>query len=235
VSFGQALDARWQLIVEGDNCELQHNGVVFAQSSDFALTGQHNLLNVLAAFALIADLDIPNLPKFGAAPERFVAAASGFTGLEHRAEFVRELRGVRYVNDSKATNVGACVAALSGFTPSTPNNSQSNSEDGAQKKVVLLAGGQGKAADFAPLGAAAERCVKAAILFGEDAQLIEQALAGHTDIHHCTDFSDAVATAQRVAVAGDTVLLAPACASFDMFVSFTDRGDRFRDLVEALS
>ena len=227
VSFGLAPDARWQLAVRGDNCELRHKGVVFAQSSDFALTGQHNLLNLLAAFALIADLDLPGLPSFEEAPEHYVAAAKDFTGLEHRAEFVRELRGVRYVNDSKATNVGACVAALSGFTESSQNN--------PNKRVVLLAGGQGKAADFAPLGLAAERCVKAAILFGEDAQLLEEALAAHTATHRCADFPEAVETAQRLASAGDTVLLAPACASFDMFVSFTDRGNRFRDLVGALS
>jgi len=221
-SFGKTADAKWQLEIATDSSELKYDGRVFARSNDFALTGQHNLLNLLAAFALVAELEIPGLPLFEEAPEQYVAAASGFAGLEHRAEFVRELRGVRYVNDSKATNVGACVAALSGFVdPSGPT-------------VVLLAGGQGKAADFGPLGPAAAECVKRAILFGEDAQLLERALAGHTQTQRCSDFAEAVAAAQQIAAPGDTVLLAPACASFDMFSSFTARGEQFCELVEAL-
>ncbi len=223
VTFGKASDAQWRLEIQGDNGVLRHKGVAFAQSSDFALTGQHNLLNLLAAFALVAELGLPGLPSFENGPEPYVAAAKSFTGLAHRAEFIRELRGVRYINDSKATNVGACVAALSGFA------------DAPQQKVVLLAGGQGKGADFASLGSIAARCVKTAVLFGEDAQLLEEALADHTVTLRCGDFAEAVAAAQRVALDGDTVLLAPACASFDMFASFADRGERFRDLVEALS
>jgi len=222
-SFGIAENAQWRLETRPDSCVLMHNGSVFAEASDFALTGQHNLLNLLAAFALVSELGLPDVPSFDADPQHYVNAARGFTGLEHRAEFIRELRGVRFINDSKATNVGACVAALSGFA------------DSSQAKVVLLAGGQGKAADFAPLGLAAEGCVKTAILFGEDAELLDRALSGHTVTRRCADFADAVSTAAQVAQTGDTVLLAPACASFDMFKSFAERGERFRELVEALS
>jgi len=222
VTFGKSASALWQLEVQSGRWLLKHKGQVFAESGDFALSGQHNLLNLLAAFALVAELDLPDVPAFDKAPERYVTAARDFTGLEHRAEFVRELHGVRYVNDSKATNVGACVAALAGFAL------------GSVRSVVLLAGGQGKSADFAPLGPATASCVKTAILFGEDAGLLEQVLAPHTETRRFADFSAAVTAAQQAAVAGDTVLLAPACASFDMFASFAARGEQFRDLVGAL-
>ena len=233
-TFGLSTSADWRLVpmrdagqASGQNrASLQFEGVPFASEDDFGLSGQHNLLNLLAAFALASALELPDLPAFADAPERYVAAAAGFTGLAHRAEFVRELRGVRYINDSKATNVGACVAALAGFE---------NADGNAAPRVVLLAGGQGKGADFSTLSAAAKRSVKIAILYGEDAQLLERALADHTSIERCSSFEAAVTAASRAAEAGDTVLLAPACASFDMFASFTARGERFCELVGALA
>ena len=226
--FGEQAQARWRLrSVEKLICE--RDGLKFADADDFALKGQHNLLNILAAFALIeaveAELVPAGLPTFTASPARYVAAAADFTGLDHRAEFVRELRGVRYVNDSKATNVGASVAALSGYS----------SAQCSGRRVVLLAGGQGKGADFTPLGPAAARSVKAALLFGEDAQQLEVALASYTSVKIITSFEEALSAASVLAAPGDTVLLAPACASFDMFKSFAARGERFRELVEALS
>ena len=221
-TFGLSENAQWRLSTRGDQQLFTRNGVEFARASDFQLHGQHNLLNLLAAFAIVADLEIDGIPSFDASPELYVAAAATFSGLAHRAEFVRELAGVRYINDSKATNVGACSAALAGY------------QNLGEPTVVLLAGGQGKGADFAPLRDVAS-CVKLAILFGEDAPLLEQALAGHTNILNVGSFEKAVAAARDSAVAGDTVLLAPACASFDMFSSFTERGQRFCELVEALS
>ncbi len=229
-SFGLHEDANWRLLQRDNRYLLEHNGSAFADAMDFALTGQHNLLNILAALALAAALDLPGLPDFSTSQARYVRAAAGFTGLEHRAEFVRELRGVRYINDSKATNVGACVAALAGFDAGGMPGQGEN-----RRRVVLLAGGQGKGADFSPLGPVAARCVKVALLFGEDAQKIQDALLPHTTVERCGSFEAAVAAAARLAVEGDTVLLAPACASFDLFANFAARGQRFRELVEALA
>ncbi len=227
VSFGKAATAQWAL---GDNSKLLYQGKCFAEAGDFAITGQHNLLNALAALALVvsAAAVLPALPAFAGNEPRYVAAASGFTGLEHRAEFIRELAGVRYVNDSKATNVGACAAALAGFPV------RCSGQDHAPG-VILLAGGQGKGADFAPLGSAAAGRVKAALVFGEDASLLATALREHTTVEASPTLEAAVERARNIARAGDTVLLAPACASFDMFSSFMARGDRFRELVEAFA
>ncbi len=230
-SFGSDGSADWRLGVGG---ELQFQSVTFAHAKDFSLTGRHNMLNVLAAIALIAPAEthgaknLPGLPPFIGNESRYVNAAASFAGLSHRAEFVREFAGVRYVNDSKATNVGATVAALEGFP-------RSCSAQGEVPSVVLLAGGVGKGADFAPLGRAAAGRVKTAMLFGEDAALLKQALAGHVPVELCLDFAGAVERARQVAAAGDTVLLAPACASFDMFANFVERGDRFKELVEAFA
>jgi UDP-N-acetylmuramoylalanine--D-glutamate ligase len=237
VSFGKTTSSDWTLV---DNGELQFRGVAFAVASDFAIIGQHNLLNLLAAFALIACLSpaagaapgspglLSTVPPFNGNEARYVAAAASFTGLAHRAELVRELAGVRFVNDSKATNVGSCVAALEGFPTACPNKGQ-------RPKVLLLAGGQGKGADFTPLGQAAAGRVKMAFVFGEDAEQLAAALIEHTTVECSATLEEAFERARVVASSGDTVLLAPACASFDMFTSFVARGNRFRELVEALS
>lgn len=220
--------ADWGLLQNSASVELVHAGKVFASAQNFALAGQHNMLNVLASFALVAELGLPGQPQFVGNEARYVAAAASFAGLAHRAEFVRELDGVRYINDSKATNVGASIAALAGYAEAQPGCAST-------PRVVLLAGGQGKGADFSPLSKVAASCVKHALVFGEDAALIASALSGATAVTHCDDFTAAVSAARRLAVSGDTVLLAPACASFDMFSSFTARGERFCELVEAFA
>jgi len=230
-SFGSGHSADWGLSASG---ELQFQGATFASVEEFSLTGRHNMLNVLAAIALIAPTssriakNLSGLPPFVANERRYVSAAASFKGLPHRAEFVREVAGVRYVNDSKATNVGASVAALAGFPKSC-------SARGDSPGVVLLAGGVGKDADFTPLGRAAAGRVKTALLFGEDAAGLERALSGQVPVELCAGFAVAVERARALATAGDTVLLAPACASFDMFANFMERGDRFRELVEAFA
>lgn len=230
-SFGVSDVADWRL---GPDAQLQFQGATFASAEQFSLTGQHNMLNVLAAMALIAPVEqrsaaaVTGLPIFRGNEERYVAAAAEFSGLPHRAEFVREYADVRYVNDSKATNVGACVAALAGFPRACASKGQT-------PVVVLLVGGQGKEADFAPLGRAAAGCVKTAIAFGEDASALVQALDGQVLVESSLSFEAAVERARQVADAGDTVLLAPACASFDMFENFMARGDRFKELVGAFA
>ena len=175
-----------------------------------SLPGSHNQANALAALALIASLGIE--------PKSVCDALSSFEGLPHRCQRVRELAGVRYVNDSKATNPAATAAALVGLGES----------------LILIAGGQSKGADLAPLAAAAAGRVKQALLFGEDRDRLAAALDRVCPLEAVGDLDEAVAAAGRLAESGDTVLLSPACASYDMFDSYIARGKRFVELVEAL-
>ena len=175
------------------------------------LPGLHNVANALAAFALGDALGL----DAGA----MAAALGAYTGLPHRCETVAEHRGVRWINDSKGTNVGATVAAIEGL--------------GGRGPLVLIAGGLGKGADFSPLLAPAKRHVRGAVLIGHDAERLGAVLGRGTEVRHAPDLAAAVDTAARIARAGDSVLLSPACASFDMFESFEARGDAFRRLVLA--
>jgi len=144
---------------------------------------------------------------------------ASFTGLPHRMQLVLERNGVRWVNDSKGTNVDACAKAVEGIA----------------SPVVLLAGGLGKGADFTVLREPASRFIKALVLFGEDADKLQQALGDIVDCHRVQDMKEAVAKAGSLAGDGDVVLLSPACASFDMFNSFEHRGDVFIDEVRRLA
>ena len=176
-----------------------------------ALLGRHNLANALAALAVGEAAGLPR--------PAMVQALEHFTGLPHRAQRVAEAGGVTWVNDSKATNVGATAAALAGV---------------AAGRVVLIAGGQGKGQDFSPLRRAAGDRLRALVLMGEDAPLLERALAGLAPVHHAGDMDEAVRLAAAAAEPGDTVLLSPACASFDQFRSFEERGERFVDAVRRM-
>lgn len=167
------------------------------------LRGRHNYANALAALAMAEAL--------GLEPGGLLDALAAFPGLPHRAEWVAGQGGVNWINDSKATNVGAAVAAIIGM-------------DGP---VVLIAGGDGKGADFRPLAAAARGRVRAAVLLGRDAAGIERSLAGVCPTTRVAGIEEAVAEAARLAVAGDTVLLSPACASTDMYRDYAERGRRF--------
>ena len=171
---------------------------------DIGLMGAHNQANVLAAMALCAAAGIDH----GA----MVAAVGEFRGLPHRVEEVAQRAGVRWVNDSKGTNVGATVAALAGLAES----------------VVLIAGGVGKGQDFGPLRDAVARRCRAVILLGEDAPAIEEAIAGAVPVRRAVDMAQAVNLAARLARGGDVVLLSPACASFDMFQDYAQRGEAFK-------
>lgn len=175
------------------------------------LVGRHNQANALASLAAcqLLGLDL----------SRCVQVLVDFAGLPHRMQFVRDIDGVRYINDSKATNVGAAIASVQSI----------------DNGVVLLAGGQGKGGDFATLAAAVAGRLKALIAFGEDADDIARAFAGEATTRRVTTLAEAVDSAREVAVAGDTVLLAPACASFDQFDNFGSRGDAFVSLVEGLA
>jgi UDP-N-acetylmuramoylalanine--D-glutamate ligase len=173
-----------------------------------AIEGRHNWSNALATLAL--------LQAVGIEPEVAVEHLAGFKGLPHRCQLVAEHNGIRWVNDSKATNVGAAQAAIESFR--TP--------------IVLIAGGDGKGADFSVLRDTLAQHVKAVMLLGRDASLLEQTWSDVTRCVRVADMQAAVTQAADIALAGDTVLLAPACASLDMYSSYAARGDDFANRVQ---
>lgn len=170
---------------------------------DIPLTGLHNVQNVLAAFALVDFLEIPTPQK--------VDAVKGFTGLPHRMQTVLVTDDITWVNDSKATNIGATSTALKNI----------------ENDVIWIAGGQGKGADFNQLKSVISEKIQLLILFGEDADQIEAALDGMLEIVRVKTMQQAVNTAGERADGTSIVLFSPACASFDMYASFEQRGDDF--------
>ena len=179
--------------------------------AELHIVGAHNQMNALAAMALCDAVQVPRGAQ--------LAVLRRFTGLPHRCQFVREYQGVRWINDSKATNVGSTLAAVAGLAESV------------QGKLILIAGGQGKGQDFAPLQALLGHGIDVMLCFGQDAELL-CALGPQTE--RVADLAAAVARADELTQAGDWILLAPACASLDMFKNFEERGHCFATLVEAL-
>ncbi len=177
---------------------------------EMRLAGTHNAMNALAALALGEAVGLPRAAMLQAVRE--------FAGLPHRTQWVRLCRGVNWYNDSKGTNVGATVAALKGLP----------------RQTVLIAGGQGKGADFTPLAEAVRSGTRALVLLGEDAEKIATVVAGIVPCHYADDMQSAVALAAELALPGDNVLLSPACASFDMFKHYVHRGEVFADCVGGL-
>ena len=177
-----------------------------------ALRGAHNVQNAMAATLLALQV--------GVSAADVQAGLDTFPGLPHRLESIRVLEGVEWVNDSKATNVDAAVVALKAF----PEGS----------RLFLLAGGKGKGAPYGALREAAGGKVAAVLTLGQDGPLIEQEFSTEYTVHACETLERAVARARELARPGDVVLLSPACASFDQFKNFEDRGDTFRRLVQAL-
>lgn len=186
---------------------------VLLQRDQMKLRGLHNVENVLAALA--AGL------ACGAAPDSMRETLKSFEPVEHRLEFVSELNGVKFYNDSKATSVDATVKALEAFAD----------EPG---KIVLILGGRGKKAPYLPLAPLIRNKARMLVLIGEDAQTIAGELGEFAPIEFATDMKDAVRISFQAAEPGDTVLLAPACASFDMFDSFEHRGSVFKKEVSSL-
>jgi UDP-N-acetylmuramoylalanine--D-glutamate ligase len=176
-------------------------------AADLQIPGRHNLANALAALAMGHALGL----RLSAMRE----ALRGFTGLPHRTQLVGERGGVRYYDDSKGTNVGATAAALEGFA------------DGSGARTVLIAGGDGKGQDFAPLAPAFRGKVRHAVLIGRDARRMGAAIEGACEVTYAASMEEAVAAARRAARPGDTVMLSPACASLDMFRDYAHRGDVF--------
>jgi UDP-N-acetylmuramoylalanine--D-glutamate ligase len=182
-----------------------------APLSEIRLRGQHNVENVLAATACALWL--------GLGDEAIRRAIGRFRAVEHRIEFVRDLRGVQFYNDSKGTNVASTIKALESF----------------EERVVLIAGGKGKGQDWAPLAEAARGRVGRAVMIGEDGPRIGAALASvGIAVSSAATMQAAIDAARAQAGPGDIVLLSPACASFDMFDNYEHRGDVFKRLVGAL-
>jgi len=177
------------------------------RANEVAMAGEHNIANVLAALAIATIAGVPI--------EISRKVIASFQGLPHRMEVICESGDVTWINDSKGTNVGSTVAALSGVN----------------RPVILIAGGDGKGADFSSLGVAIEKYAKAVVLIGKDANLIKDSITSHLPVFKVADIKQAVMKSASLAVAGDAVLLSPACASFDMYRNFEHRGDIFRETV----
>jgi UDP-N-acetylmuramoylalanine--D-glutamate ligase len=186
---------------------LLFNGKRVCRAGEIRIKGVHNLENALAAAAMALCA--------GADRDAVAAVLREFPGLEHRLEFVRERNGVTYINDSKGTNVGAVVKSVEGFT----------------QPVILIAGGLDKGSDFRPLFNLFRQKVKLLILIGKAAEKMAETLGTATEALFAKTLQDAVRAGAGRALPGDVVLLSPACASFDMFKDFEDRGRQFKEAV----
>jgi len=186
---------------------------VLMSRHEMKLRGTHNVENVLAALA--AGL------ACGAAPQSLRETVQSFAPVEHRLEEVTDVDGVRFINDSKATSVDATAKALEAFA-------------GEAGKIVLILGGRGKHAPYAPLIELIKASVRKMILIGEDAKTIESEIGSAAPYEYAADMREAVQKGFAAARGGDVVLLAPACASFDMFESFEHRGKVFKEEVNRL-
>ncbi len=199
----------WGITERGHEKWLAEGTTPLMPLADLPLAGLHNAANALAALALCRAIALPYA--------HLLEGLATFKGLPHRVEKVAEIDGVAWYDDSKGTNVGATVAALTGF----------------ESPVVLIAGGDGKGQDFSPLRAAAQRA-RVVILIGRDAARIEAALRGVVPCRHAGSLEEAVALAHAHAQPGDAVLLSPACASFDMFRNYVHRAEVFVAAVKEL-
>jgi UDP-N-acetylmuramoylalanine--D-glutamate ligase len=209
---------------EDDLGLLEHDGATWLArgetrllpAGEVPIRGRHNLANALAALAMgeACGLALPGM----------LAALRAFGGLPHRTLLIAERDGVRWFDDSKGTNPGATIAALTGLI-----------DPREKPRAVLIAGGDCKGADFRGLAATVARTARAVVLIGRDAPLIEGAVAGLVPVEHAADMAEAVRLAARLARVGDSVLLSPGCASFDMFENYEHRGRAFAAAVRGLS
>ena len=204
VSPGAFLDAGAVVLCKEDTAPIR------LSLDAMQLTGRHNRENVVAALAAVYTA--------GVDPIRAADALASFANLPHRSEFVGQARGVRYIDDSKATNPGAAIRSLAEFS----------------ENLIWIAGGRDKNLAFGELADAAAKRVRAAVLIGESAKKLEAALAGRVDVCAAASLEEAVQRASQLAQPGDVVLLSPACASQDQFRDFQERGERFRAAVTEL-
>ncbi|MBB6054373.1 UDP-N-acetylmuramoyl-L-alanine--D-glutamate ligase [Tolumonas osonensis] len=209
-SFGLNSDS-YGRVQQDDGLWLSVDGKPVLAVAELNIVGAHNQMNALAAMALADAVNIPQAAQ--------LAVLHSFAGLPHRCQFVREVNGVRWINDSKATNVGSTLAAVAGVS------------EGVKGRLWLLAGGQGKGQDFSPLQPLLAGQIYRMVCFGQDADILMK-LADNTQ--RVADLDAAVRSVAAEVQPGDWVLLAPACASLDQFRNFEQRGQRFADLVNAL-
>jgi UDP-N-acetylmuramoylalanine--D-glutamate ligase len=211
-SLRAEVGADYSLVKRADGAWcLARRGQALLGLADLRIAGLHNAANALAALALGEALGLPLEPM--------LAELREFPGLPHRAEWVADVGGVRYINDSKGTNVGATLAAVAGF-------------DGP---LLVIAGGDGKQQDFTPLRAAFAGKVRHVALIGRDAPALASALEGVCTISRCASLAEAVQDCAARARTGETVLLSPACASLDMFKDYAHRGRAFAEAVKELA
>jgi len=208
-STGRA-DADFSVLRDRGRTLLARRGQALIDSARLKISGLHNAANALAALALG---EAAGLPMNG-----MLTALENFPGLGHRSEWVADIDEVRYIDDSKGTNVGATLAAVSGMTG----------------PLVVIAGGEGKGQDFRPLATAFRGKVRHVVLIGKDAAALESALEGVCPLERAATLPAAVIAAAAAARPGDTVLLSPACASLDMFRDYNQRGEVFAAAVRAL-
>ncbi|MEX2148901.1 MAG: UDP-N-acetylmuramoyl-L-alanine--D-glutamate ligase [Steroidobacteraceae bacterium] len=203
-------EARFRLIARAGQEWLAEGSEPLLPVAELALPGLHNTANALAALAIGSVCGMPR--------EAMTGVLRAFQGLPHRSQLIARWRGIRWIDDSKGTNVGATQAAIAGLAA----------------PLVLIAGGEGKGQDFAPLAEACRGKVRHAVLIGRDAPLLATALAQSCVVSIADSMETAVAGAASIAEPGDTVLLSPACASFDMFRDYAHRGDVFAESVRRL-
>jgi UDP-N-acetylmuramoylalanine--D-glutamate ligase len=210
-SLRAAIGADYAVAMLGREWWLTRAEAPLMPTSAMKVRGLHNAANALAALALGEALALPLPPM--------LEELAAFPGLPHRSQWVADVRGVSYVDDSKGTNVGATLAAVAGLPG----------------PLIVIAGGEGKNQDFTPLAAAFRGKVRHAVLIGRDAPLLSRALSGVCTLETCATLEHAVHAAARAARSGDTVLLSPACASLDMFRDYTHRGAVFAAAVQELA
>lgn len=201
-NYGLVIDEGAQFLAQGKKLLLA--------TDDMALAGAHNHANALAALAAGQLMGLALSPMLQVLTE--------FPGLPHRMEFVATVAGAAYIDDSKATNIGAATASVASI-------------DGL---VVLIAGGDGKGGDFTAFAEAIHKKLRAAVLIGRDGPAIAASLKGRATVYQAANMQTAVSIAASIAAEGDTVLLAPACASFDQYRNYAERGLDFRRAVEAI-
>ena len=206
-----SINGRADFWLDNKSGQLLHHENELLSRRDLPLEGKHNVANALAALALGVAVGLDKKPM--------CKALKHFKGLDHRMQKVAEINGVTWVNDSKATNIGACIAALEGY----------------EKRVVLIAGGDSKGADMRELAPIAAKKTKAVILLGKDASLIKTALGDCVPVFFASNMKEAVAIAAGLAERGEAVLLSPACASLDQYKNYAERGTKFADAVEELA
>ena len=212
ISFGldEPVGNNYGILHEDGEDFLARGDQLLLSTSDIAMVGTHNQANALAALAAGEIIGLKLSPMLQVLNE--------FPGLAHRMQRAGRYEGVSYINDSKATNVGAAIASVESMVG----------------PVVLIAGGQGKGGDFVALAQAIHHKLRAAVLIGEDAPQLAEAFEGLAPVHRASDMREAVRCCADIAQSGDTVLLAPACASFDQYDNFAARGENFSRMVEEL-